>query len=106
MRKALPVHREGLPLLTAVAGRVGVSAEAVDQNPAPPDWGAVVDGEVPVGAVVVGEFWTLVFEPLEPQAAAPTPSMATRAIGAILRVTFSPVVVLDRLMKVILLDLL
>jgi hypothetical protein len=68
------------------------------QNPAPPDWGAVVagvvvglDGEVVgVGALLLPVLL------LDPHPAAPTPSMATQAIGAMRRPTFLRAVTLFR----------
>lgn len=55
------------------------------QNPAPPDFAAVVGGVVEGGVVAAGELliWVRVLPPLDPHAAAPTPSIATNAIGAL-----------------------
>ena len=54
-----------------------------NQKPAPPDLGAVVGGVVTVGRAVVGVgALGVTVLPVDPHAAAPTPSIATQAITA------------------------
>lgn len=79
----------------------GFHRSVISQNPAPPDLGAVVDG-AGEGVDAPGELvWVL--PPLDPHAAAPTPSIATTAMGAARRRTLFRALVLVRFMFLILL---